>query len=107
MIKHHVDHVKARYSRHESSPAQPSSPNLEVAINQGQTDWENVAFPAETIEDTGDPLPGHQSDIEMQVPNVDVAAEQTEEAEEPDATSTNGLQPLRRSSHVRHPPIRY
>ena len=56
VIKRHVDHVKARYSRHQSSPAQPSSPNLEIVSNQGQTDWEHVAFPAETIEDTGDTL---------------------------------------------------
>ena len=90
MIKRHVDHVKARYSKHQSSLVPPSSPNLEIASNQGQTDWEHITFPAETIEDTGDPLPGHHPDIEMRVPNGDVSAEQTEEADEPDATTSNG-----------------
>lgn len=72
------------------------SPSLDnVADNQGQTD----AVPVTVCHQRR-----HHTDADMQVPEV--PTEKAVETAEPDATTLTE-QCLRRSTHTRHPPLRY
>ena len=102
VIKRHVDHVKARYSRDQSFQVPASIPQSEIVLRN--QDQEPVNLPAEAIENAGDLDPELSPDTEVRVPEA--PTEQFEEIELPDATTLTE-QPLRRSTRIRHPPIRY
>eukprot|EP00731_Ephydatia_muelleri_P001907 Em0001g1907a len=105
VIKRHVDHVKARYSRDQSFQVPASIPHSEIAVrSQDQTNLEPVNLPAEAIENAGDLDPELHHDSRVRAPEA--PAEHSEEIEVPDATTLTE-QPLRRSTRIRHPPIRY
>eukprot|EP00731_Ephydatia_muelleri_P006940 Em0003g1188a len=105
VIKRHVDHVKARYSRDQSFQVPASIPHLEIAVrSQDQTNLEPVNLPAEAIENAGDLDPELHHDSRVRAPEA--PTEHSEEIEVPDATTLTE-QPLRRSTRIRHPPICY
>ena len=105
VIKRHVDHVKARYSRDQSFQVPASIPHSEIAVrSQDQTNLEPVNLPAEAIQNAGDLDPELHHDSRVRAPEA--PTEHSEEIEVPDATTLTE-QPLRRSTRIRHPPIRY
>ena len=107
VIKRHVDHVKARYSRDQSFQVPASIPHSEIAVrSQDQTNLEPVNLPAEAIENAGDLDPELHHDSRVRAPEAPTEHSRSEEIEVPDATTLTE-QPLRRSTRIRHPPICY